>query len=298
MATSGERDIALWFRGFIAAHQERFPHGAWPEDAQARKEFFAPWKAALAKAGATADQAERASVALAEDPPRYLSDHLPALLKILGGIRREEGAAGGRFEDRAEAEAASRGCVHCGGGGLASTPHPADGRMVAATCVCPAGRWMRDRIDRGKDRQLAARFPDLASDRARLAAEAAQADLDDRVAEHWAALGDLERAEWRMETFDRLPRLAEAVASRGCGAWPRAYAESLAARACYLGQRVYEADPWAGMRDLAARPGAAAAIGRRQGPAPAVEPSAADLEEAERRREELRRQIESRRATA
>lgn len=295
----GERDIALWFKAFLLAHQARFPHGQWPEGAEARKEFFTPWKAALARVGATADQAERASVALAEDPPRYLSDHLPALMRILAGIRREDGPASGRFEDRAEAEAASIGCVHCDGGGMATMPHPSDGRPVAATCVCAAGRWMRERIDRGKDRRLAARFLDLAFDRARLAAEQALADLDARVAEHWAGLDARERGEWRQETLARLPRLAEAAVSRGAGAWVRANADLLSARACYLAQREYEADPWAGMSDLPARPAATPAmLGRVGPPPPAGEPTAEDLEKAERRRDELRRQIHSGRATA
>ena len=79
---------------------------------------------------------------------------------------------------RDEAERLSRGCVHCGGCGQTMVFHPAyrgvrvedrecevrgeivmrpTAMVVAAHCICPAGRWMRAKTDR----DLLPRIPDM-----------------------------------------------------------------------------------------------------------------------------------------
>jgi hypothetical protein len=77
--------------------------------------------------------------------------------------------------DKAQAEAASRSCKHCGGSGQAMIYHPLyDGNptrkairddgtwtqtaaRVVAHCVCPMGRWLRERTDK----DVIKRIPDF-----------------------------------------------------------------------------------------------------------------------------------------
>lgn len=50
-------------------------------------------------------------------------------------------------DGRRAAEAASRGCEYCGGGGMVSvapTSHCGAYRGCGATCVCLIGRWIRE----------------------------------------------------------------------------------------------------------------------------------------------------------
>ena len=160
MLHGGERDPALWFKAFVAEHQSRFPRSDWPAEKEERLAFFRPWKNALAKSRATGDMAEQASLRLAENPPRFLSDHLPALLKHIGDIRRERSGESGEYEDRAAAEAASANCM-CGGGGLVSRQIRHGEGWMSVACYCPecaAGRWMKRAHDRSKD--LRGRFVD------------------------------------------------------------------------------------------------------------------------------------------
>lgn len=219
-----ERDIALWFTPFVSIHQDRFPRSDWPVSVEDRKAFFQPWKSALAKCKATGRLADLASQRLAADPPRHLSDHLPALLKLITVVRRELDSAAGRFHTREESEAASAKCRRCGGAGIATVERQDLGRTVAAYCTCPLGRWFKERHSSAKE--LRGRFADLAAEPPGSAVE------DPQLEAFWAECEDWLREDWRQWARKTRPVLAAHADAAPNSHWPRTL-ESTAMVSCW-----------------------------------------------------------------
>lgn len=209
-----ETDITLWFGAFVAAHEARCPRSDWPSDRDTRREFFGLWRRELRAARVTGPLANHASQRLAANPPERLSHHLPALLRLVSEVRREQDAAAGRHHDRATAEAASQGCPHCGGGGLASVRREDLGRSVAAYCDCPLGRWIRDR--HAGTRDIQARFLTLE------AGPGLTTEAEDRIVEeHWDSLDEWLRQDWYEWARRTRPSLAGLADSRPDSHWTR-----------------------------------------------------------------------------
>ena len=158
--------VSDWFGEFAAAHVRRFPRQDWP-DGEAGREFYAGWAERFVRAGITADVADEASRSLVATPPRFLGEHLPALLKAAAAVFvARQAAEGGVIPgDVASAKAASRGCDDCGGEGLAVRYRHASARgprdAVTLYCTCAAGRAIESN-HRQKSPEVHRRMPDLA----------------------------------------------------------------------------------------------------------------------------------------
>lgn len=139
--------VSDWFRGFAERHTERHPRADWPALDEA-PEFYAAWQGNFVLAGVEQDVADEASVRLVGEPPSYLGEHVPALLKVCRLIYREraESGQGDAADSRESAERASKDCDDCGGLGLTlryrrkSADHKA-GPKITLYCRCPMGRW-------------------------------------------------------------------------------------------------------------------------------------------------------------
>ena len=168
--------IKDWIYGFLKRHLLRYPSADWPdphtEDGQ---EFVKLWFQAFKLAGVTEVEADTASVRLASNPPRFRTDHIPAIIREVEAIRRANAAAA-TPHSRDEAERLARDCPRCEGLGLVLVFHPGhDGSprawyrkpngenvlgpsRVAGHCTCALGRWMRSRTEP----EMKRRIPDLA----------------------------------------------------------------------------------------------------------------------------------------
>jgi hypothetical protein len=176
--------VRSWINGFAKRHSERFPHPEWPKPGS---EFWLSVERLFARHGVTEAVADEASLALMESPPAHLDRHAEALLSAARTVFAAAQKGGPEPPgEREAAQAASRGCGHCGGQGHAvvfrPVPRPSCSRCgatlppdhlacpeceprarpvprtVAAHCVCPYGRWVRSRTEA----EMLRRFPDLA----------------------------------------------------------------------------------------------------------------------------------------
>jgi hypothetical protein len=146
-----------WIGSFLARHMGRCPRSDWPREGsggeitEAFGGFLQAWRHTFVTRGVEERWADLASLDLAGAPPRYLGDHLPAVVKLAIDyrVRDNAGAASGSVE---EARLASKGCPRCGGSGLVSARvHAAGafrtaggvalpaGSTFGATCPCPMG---------------------------------------------------------------------------------------------------------------------------------------------------------------
>ncbi len=190
--------VGDWFLTWINEHRARHPHVglADPETPEGDALYRAWQKAFVMRGVSDFDVATEASERMVAEPPRYPKDHFPRLLELAVGVYRERNAVGqGNPEaNREAAEEASKGCLWCGGQGLAvvyyrdplrqavmqktgkglesrwsvapeSNPsRTADGRRipsdVAAYCVCALGRWI-EKTHRDKSPDVRKRMVDL-----------------------------------------------------------------------------------------------------------------------------------------
>lgn len=145
-----------WFGLFIATHMMRFPREDWPEEmSEEASNFFGAWRHQFIIKGLTEDVATKASLDLAGDPPRWLADHLPAILKAGAEVRRQAEPQTSAESPLEDARMASRDCPDCLGNGSAvryvhpeilgklktsaGNPVPIGG-SVSIPCSCPLGR--------------------------------------------------------------------------------------------------------------------------------------------------------------
>ena len=211
-----------WFGNFTLRHVDRFPRPDWPAG-DARKAFFGGWKSSLEHARVSEAEADAASVALAEDPPRYLDRHLPALLAVIHRHRRERARTGGEFTDIEVAREACRHCHQCDGNGFGT----AGG--VAAYCVCGLGQLIK-RKHLTDAPQIARRFRQMRRE---------PVTDDASIDALWDDLTDAQRAMWRREAAERRP------------GWKPAWRESFARVSAYtaevLGVDPFESEAETGM---------------------------------------------------
>jgi hypothetical protein len=140
--------VESWFLRFSQSVTRRLPRADWPPPTE---EFWDEVRACLVRHGATEGAAREALSILAEGPPKFVGELIPALIAALKvAWKRSEvaggGPPGGTF---AEASAASRGCPDCGGMGQVVVFHRTICRSLTAHCECAAGRWLH--AARGKD---------------------------------------------------------------------------------------------------------------------------------------------------
>lgn len=139
-----------WFwNPWLDGHMTRHPRSDWPRADEA-PEFYRGWRHNFVLHGIQDfEVAVAASERLMATPPRYLEEHLPALIDSARGIYREraERGQGGDPSSRETAERASLGCDDCLGQGLTvrwrthRPDHPA-GPFITLYCRCPMGRWL------------------------------------------------------------------------------------------------------------------------------------------------------------
>jgi hypothetical protein len=161
--------IRDWIVGFLLRHRARLAPPDWPAASAAEEwlEFIKGWVTALALKEVTEAEADLASQRLAANPPNWRREHIPAVLAGVEAIRKEQGSPAAVATNREGAEAASRACERCGGGGLATVWHPLPDdttqspRTTAAYCVCQAGRWVEN-VHRTAYPEVRKRFVDLA----------------------------------------------------------------------------------------------------------------------------------------
>ena len=209
-----------WFGNFTLRHVDRFPRPDWPAG-DARKAFFGGWKSSLEHARVSEAEADAASTALAEDPPRYLDRHLPALLAVIHRQRRERAQNGGEFTDIEAAREACRHCHQCDGNGFGT----AGG--VAAYCVCGLGQLIK-RKHLTDAPQIARRFRQMRRE---------PVTDDAAIDALWADLDDSQRAMWLREAAERHPATA-----RLKPVWLASVAKVAAYRAEVLGEDPFEAE--------------------------------------------------------
>lgn len=127
------------------------------------RDWVRVWHESMVRKGHTLPSAIKdALLRVTSDAPSRWREQLPAVLKALDEMRSEnlaqgdDGTSPRQPTSREAAEAASRDCEHCAGGGLAAAYHrdhegmeavvDEDGKRrilrVTAPCVCPMGRWL------------------------------------------------------------------------------------------------------------------------------------------------------------
>lgn len=160
------------FKAFIAGHRERHPFARLP-DFDASPGFYQTWLVVLNRSGAGDPGAlEVASVRMLTEPAKHHLDHMPTLCKFAEQAMKLRGVETPRDLSTQEgARAASAGCQHCGGTGMATAfaprhvPNPVTEEKIAPTtsayCVCALGRWIeRNHTSRHPD--IRKRIPDYA----------------------------------------------------------------------------------------------------------------------------------------
>jgi hypothetical protein len=99
--TDGRPDPAAWIDKFLTRYRRRFDPHDWPSDGDDWFEFVAGWVAAFRKHRVAEGEANAAAVTLAEYPPRYRNEHLPALLTLVRSNRPAADAPGRALAERA-----------------------------------------------------------------------------------------------------------------------------------------------------------------------------------------------------
>jgi hypothetical protein len=157
-----------WIGEFYVKHTDRCPREDWPQaDTEAESSFIDAWRHAFVTRGVEHPLADAASLDMAGEPPRFLDQHLPTLVKLAMDLRRLRDAGLG-LEVQAgtveSASVASRDCPDCGGSGGAVRYVHEDilgrirtlggnlaplGSAVAYPCSCPLGRLVARGLRQG-----------------------------------------------------------------------------------------------------------------------------------------------------
>lgn len=171
--------VEEWIGEFIEFHTARCPRQDWPPgDAESDRVFWDAWRYQFVIKGVTFDLVDEASRRLAGQPPQWLGDHLPSLLKSVAEIVKDRAErTGGEKEDPLkEASKESRDCLDCSGTGWATrfvhenlhgrfrtaTDNPVPvGGSFAIPCGCPYGRQVAAAAGR---RLTVADYPSLRLD--------------------------------------------------------------------------------------------------------------------------------------
>jgi hypothetical protein len=160
--------VDLWFFDWLGRHCERHPRSDWPSTEDGRL-FYGGWLGVFVRHGITEDVADEVSVRLMDDPPKFVAEHIPALVKAAREVFRERAAQGkGPATDSREAAlAASRECEDCSGQGLtvryrqrSADPTGFVRPEVVCYCRCAMGRWI-ERSHREKSPELRKRIINL-----------------------------------------------------------------------------------------------------------------------------------------
>src|SRR4051812_43994199 len=158
-----------WLNLFMGRHAQRHVIQDWPDPrSEEWDDLFRCWLMPLAKRNVSEAEANDASMTLAENPPRFGKDHLPALIGQIETTRALAAASG----SKGFAEVSSKGCPYCRGEGLvvvfSALPgdRSRDDRRipdsVAAYCVCPKGRWtMQNHANNPETAQVGRGTPDF-----------------------------------------------------------------------------------------------------------------------------------------
>lgn len=146
--------VDQWFVGWLDRHMDRHPRSDWPRRDE-KPDFFRAWLGNFILHGITEEIADEASVRLVADPPKFLADHVPALIETARAIWREraERGEGHAPDSREAAQRTSKDCDDCGGQGLTIRWRKlslgtvgADGKprspSITLYCRCPMGRWL------------------------------------------------------------------------------------------------------------------------------------------------------------
>lgn len=155
-----------WIDKFLRSFVRRLSPADWPgvgtEDFD---DFRGDWAEVMERHKVSGAEADAAVRRLKENPPRWLSEHIPRFLAAVLALRKER-AAESSSSDREIARAASLACEYCHGDGQVQVYDPMyDGRSVVdrdcvvkgevrnipfamrvvAHCSCAMGRWMRSK---------------------------------------------------------------------------------------------------------------------------------------------------------
>lgn len=145
-----------WFADWVEEHRARHPGAFLPDPStDDGREHYATWLVNLRRRGVMdRDVLTLASQYLAGEVLKSPRDHLPTLIKLAVDIYKQRQVETGAAEtsdpnSRETAERESRGCLGCGGIGLAtvwsSRPDPIDRQCntTAGYCDdCAMGRWL------------------------------------------------------------------------------------------------------------------------------------------------------------
>jgi hypothetical protein len=169
--------VNTWISHFLAGHRLRFGGDDWPaQGTETNKQFVRMWIEAFKLENVEEWEADLASVRLGTLPPRFRTDHLPAVIGMVREMRKQFRPTDiPESQDKAATE--SRNCPYCSSQGAGNwtgamgfvyvyhplyygsrvlnredTPeairHPIKA-IVHAHCVCALGRWMKERTPKG-----------------------------------------------------------------------------------------------------------------------------------------------------
>ena len=80
-------DPVKWIDRYMGRYRARFDPHDWPRDPDEMAEFTAVWVAAFERRGVEEGEANAAMMRLAECPPSFRNQHLPAILEIVREMR-------------------------------------------------------------------------------------------------------------------------------------------------------------------------------------------------------------------
>lgn len=88
---SDDNDPATWIDKFLPRYRTRFDPFDWPAAGDDEwLEFVGTWVAAFRRNGVTLGEANAAALQLAEYPPTYRNQHLPAVLEVVRSNRKPQ----------------------------------------------------------------------------------------------------------------------------------------------------------------------------------------------------------------
>ena len=98
--TSTATDAADWIARYLTRYRRQFDPHDWPTDPTDYFEFAALWVDRFTKHQITEGEANAAALQLAECPPKFRNDHLPAVVAVVQMGRRATGPAEQTVVDR------------------------------------------------------------------------------------------------------------------------------------------------------------------------------------------------------
>lgn len=82
--------VSDWLCSFVVRHRKRYAPFDFPEPGSEDEVLFLEvWSRQFDKHGVIESEADEASISLGATPPRYRSEHLPAILKAVAAAREE-----------------------------------------------------------------------------------------------------------------------------------------------------------------------------------------------------------------